>query len=243
MLKAEWKKAEYAADWVAVLNSGPYSVADKRRFSIGLAVVGGMSLEMLRVHADAAYKKYWEIYTGLTEFTARPTPRGVSLKWVPDRAYAGYNLYRAEAEDTYAKVNGARITGRAPFEYLDAGLPRPGTYKYKLEAVAASGSSEWFGPVEVELPEARKASFAVAGPRPNPARDKAVFSITLPAPAAVTLAAYDVSGRRVASVPAVALDAGESVVELMTGDLLPGVYLYRVTAGEREAAGKMVVVR
>ncbi|MEE9457011.1 MAG: hypothetical protein V3W11_07670, partial [bacterium] len=211
MLKAEWKKTGYAEDWVAVLNSGPYSVADKRRFSIGLAVVGGMSLEMLQMHADAAYKKYWEIYTGLTEFTARATPRGVSLRWVPDRPYAGYNLYRAQAEDAYARVNGVPITGRAPFEYLDAGLPRPRTYWYKLEAVAASGHSEWFGPVEVELPEARKASFAVAGPRPNPARDKAVFSITLEAPAAVTLAAYDVSGRRVASVPPVALDAGENV--------------------------------
>jgi hypothetical protein len=243
VLKTEWKKTEYAADWVVVLNSGPYSVADKRRFSIGLAVVGGMSLAELQAHADAAYNKYWEIYIGLTEFTARATPRGALLSWAPDRAYAGYNLYRAEAEGAYGKVNPVRIAGRPPFEYLDAGLPRTRTYRYKLEAVAASGHSEWFGPVEVELPEARKASFAVAGPRPNPVRDKALFAITLAAPAEVTLAAYDVSGRRVASAPPAALDAGESRIQLNTAALAPGVYLYRACAGGRETAGKTVVVR
>jgi len=196
MLKTEWKKTEYAADWVVVLNSGPYTVANDRRFSIGLAVVGGMSLAELQEHADAAHKKYWEIYSGLGEFTARGTPGGVLLTWVPDRPYAGYNLYRAEAEAVYAKVNRVRITGRPPLEYLDAGLPRARTYRYKLEGLTAAGQSEWFGPVEVELPAGRKTSFAVAGPCPNPARDRAVFSITLPAPAEVTFAAYDLSGRR-----------------------------------------------
>jgi hypothetical protein len=243
LLKAEWKKSDIPDDWTAVLNSGPYVVKNEERFSVALAVVGGMSLEMLQVHADAAYDKYWEIYSGLTEFAARATPRGVSVKWAPDRAYAGYNLYRAEAGGAYVKVNAVRIAGRPPFEYLDAGLPRPGAYKYKLEALTAAGHGEWFGPVEVDLPGTRKASFAVCGPRPNPARDKVAFAVTLAAPARVTLMAYDVTGRRVASAPAAALGAGENVVELDTATLAPGVYLYRVRAGEYEAAGKMVVVR
>lgn len=246
MLKAEWKKTESAADWVAVLNSGPYSVADKRRFSIGLAVVAGMSLQELQTHADAAYKKYWDIYTGLADFTAGAVRRGVTLTWTPDRPYAGYNLYRASAEDgaaDFEKLNASPVTGEAPFTYIDAGVRPNRTYAYKLEALTYAGHSEWFGPVEVETADAAKSSFAVRGPRPNPARGEAVFSVTLAAPCEVVLSAFDLAGRRVASSPAVPLGTGEHDLTLDTAAWPPGVYVYRVTAGEEAASGKMVVVR
>ncbi|HUU57448.1 MAG TPA: T9SS type A sorting domain-containing protein [bacterium] len=244
MLKAEWKKTEYAGDWVAVLNSGPYSVADKHRFSIGLAVVGGMSLQELQTHADAAYKKYWEIYTGLTDFTARAVRRGVALTWTPDRPYAGYNVYRAGVEAAeFEKSNASPVTGEPPFTYIDTGVSPNRTYAYKLEALTYAGHSEWFGPVEVETADTRKSSFAVRGPRPNPARDKAVFSVTVAAPCEVVLSAFDLAGRRVASVPPATLTTGEHDVALDTTTWPPGVYVYRVTAGDEAASGKMVVVR
>ena len=94
----------------------------------------------------------------LASFTARPTGTSVILAWETGTEIdnAGFNLYRATAEDgPYAKVNGALIAaegdtvGGASYSLLDA--PGYGTFYYQLEDVDYSGVSTLHGPVQVTV--------------------------------------------------------------------------------------------
>jgi hypothetical protein len=58
----------------------------------------------------------------------------------------------------------------------------------------------------------------------------------------VTLAVYDAAGRKVATMAGDGA-AGEHEVVLDATALAPGVYVYRLTAGEFTASKRMVVAR
>jgi hypothetical protein len=99
------------------------------------------------------------------------------------------------------------------------------------------------------------ASAEVAAPRgpepftlsqtiPNPSAGQALVRYTLPAAAAVTLAAYDVQGRRMATwLDHEPQSAGTHEVAVRAPGWRPGMYLYRLEAGGRSATRKMIVVK
>ncbi|MGD8718093.1 MAG: T9SS type A sorting domain-containing protein [Candidatus Zixiibacteriota bacterium] len=243
MTSGEWYEDTTPGDYRAFVSCGPYVIPRNDKMSIGVAVVAGATLAELQANADAAYAKYWEINTGLTEFAARPTSRGVAVEWTPDRPYAGYNVYRAEGDCAdFAKLNGAAITGEPPFTYVDAAVEASRTYSYKLEVLTLGGTSEWYGPVEVTTAGLAKKSFAVRGPTPNPVRGRANFAVTTADSGPVLLEAYDLSGRRVASTNVNCTPGGTSV-SLDVAALPAGVYIYRASAAGDTASGKMVVSR
>jgi hypothetical protein len=76
---------------------------------------------------------------------------------------------------------------------------------------------------------------------PNPVRDSAQLALGLERGGQVTLAVYDLIGRRVARVPPQPLAAGAHRLALPTGGLAPGLYLVRVTAGGRVLATARLV--
>ena len=82
---------------------------------------------------------------------------------------------------------------------------------------------------------------------PNPSRGAAEVVLTLSEPSHVSVAVYDVVGRRVASVPVRAYAAGRHSVALGRAalgrsGLVPGVYVVRVVAGEAAVARRFTVV-
>jgi hypothetical protein len=66
---------------------------------------------------------------------------------------------------------------------------------------------------------------------PNPFRDEAAVTLTLPEPGEVAVALYDVLGRRVALLHEGALEAGEHALRLDGRSLPAGVYVVRAAAG------------
>jgi hypothetical protein len=77
---------------------------------------------------------------------------------------------------------------------------------------------------------------------PNPFRAATNISYTLPAAQRATVAVYDMLGRRVA-VPFDGLDTpGTHDVQFRRGDLPPGLYLYRLSAGGTTRSKTMSVV-
>lgn len=78
--------------------------------------------------------------------------------------------------------------------------------------------------------------------RPNPARDRVVFSFRLPGACPYEIRVYDISGH-LAAVVGGAGENGLNQTVLWTGGLSPGVYLYRVASWEGSAAGRMAVLR
>jgi hypothetical protein len=87
-------------------------------------------------------------------------------------------------------------------------------------------------------------TFALGQNFPNPARTGTTVHFALPVAAAVTLAVYDIHGRRVATpLSRSLLQPGEHDVPLRLEGLKPGVYLYRLDVAGHSASRKMLVVR
>jgi hypothetical protein len=83
----------------------------------------------------------------------------------------------------------------------------------------------------------------LSSPNPHPVRSRSRIRFTLPAQQVVTLAVYDLVGRRVASLMDRALTpAGPHEVEVRTQGWKSGVYYYRLTAGAASATRNMVVL-
>jgi hypothetical protein len=185
----------------------------------------------------------------LTSFAARSIPKGVEISWAAEeQGVVKYNLYRYAAGEGKARdesvppINAEAIVGRSPYVYRDPGAERGVSYEYWLEAVELTGEPTLYGPVVAEAGTSRPKSFALGAVSPNPVRGNAVFSFALAESCRATLAVYDLAGRRVATVADEHLAAGVHAYPTAL-PLSPGVYIYRLTAGDFAAAKKFVVVR
>jgi hypothetical protein len=189
-------------------------------------------------------------YTGIavTSFSAESSMKGIEITWECTDTVAGFNMYRSVRSDgadtrtvtSRDRLNADPITGESPYEYLDATVEKGVTYNYWLEAVDVGGKTETFGPVECTWSGALPTAYALYQSKPNPARGSATIAFDLPETAPVTLAVYDISGRKVTTVVNETLTAGEHEAEV--SGLAPGVYVYRLETSEFNAAKKMVIV-
>ncbi|MGD8719801.1 MAG: T9SS type A sorting domain-containing protein [Candidatus Zixiibacteriota bacterium] len=195
-------------------------------------------------HANPRKLKYawYDVTLGLEleSFTARRGAEGADVRWrVGDSdGVAGYNLYRETRDGVREKANAGLITGASPFLYVDEEAG-PAAYDYWLEAVSTAGTTEMYGPAALPSTGSRRA-FALYQNAPNPVRDFTTFSFSLAEASDVRLVIYDTAGRRVAAAAEGRYEAGSHDVGFRN-DLPPGVYVYRLEAGEDSAAGKMVV--
>ena len=90
--------------------------------------------------------------------------------------------------------------------------------------------------------EAAPEAFALHPPFPNPTRGGTTVRFDLPTAARVTLAVYDVLGRRVAVLEDGERPSGRHEASL-PGGLAPGGYLVRIEAGADVAVRRLVVLR
>ena len=196
------------------------------------------------INADLNVARYDQLTdVELTSFAARHARDGVEIRWAVGRSegVAGYNLYREATGAGRLKVNDDLINGSSPFLYCDKAARAGVAYNYWLEAIAATGASQTFGPATVQ-PAAKPGGFALYQNVPNPVSRATTFSFELPEGADVNLAVYDAAGRKVADLADGYYGPGQHDVPF-TSELAPGVYVYRLDAGSRTAARKMVVTR
>ena len=179
----------------------------------------------------------------LKSFTARRSADGaVDVRWAVERtgSIAGYNIYRDAENGEREKMNTSLITGISPFLFHDAEAAEDVALEYWLEAVAATGKGQTFGPATVP-PAAKAHAFALFQNAPNPVARATTFTFELAEGADVRLAVYDAAGRKVADVAEGYFAPGQHGVPFACR-LAPGVYVYRLEAGANVAARKMVVV-
>jgi len=91
----------------------------------------------------------------LASFTATPGNGEVVLEWITagEIDNAGFNLYRAEDDGEYLKINAALIpaegtaTEGVMYLFVDEDVKNRKTYYYKLEDIDLNGTSTMHGPV------------------------------------------------------------------------------------------------
>jgi len=154
---------------------------------------------------------------------------------------AGDPLFVSAASDDYGL--------RAGSPAIDAGLPLPGINDYYAGAAPDIGAGESGLAAVADVPAAgAPAGFALAPPAPNPARGAALLRYTLAAAAPVSLALFDLAGRRVRALDEGVRDAGGHVARWDGRDdagqpAPPGLYFVRLEAAGRRATVRLVVVR
>lgn len=78
---------------------------------------------------------------------------------------------------------------------------------------------------------------------PNPFNPQTVIGYELPSASFVRLTVYDLAGHAVAQLVNGWRNAGAQEVTFDGSKLASGVYLYRLTAGDFAASGKMVLMK
>ncbi|MCX6641076.1 MAG: T9SS type A sorting domain-containing protein [bacterium] len=92
-------------------------------------------------------------------------------------------------------------------------------------------------------PTSLPTKFTLLGAFPNPFNPSTTIRFNLPQTARVALEVFDVNGRVVGVHHVEPLQAGEQSMTFDGSALPSGVYLYRLTAGELAASGKMVLMK
>ena len=175
----------------------------------------------------------------------------VNLLWDPTTApdLASYKLYRGNTAG-FVPGPGNLVASPGTTHYTDSpGAP----FYYKLTGIDIHGNE---GPAATLLPAGTVAVddprvpkvLALARPRPDPAERVTTLAFSLPAPGPVRLEAFDVEGRRVRTIVASDLPAGnyERGWDLRDDggrELRGGVYFVRLRAMNQDLRARLAVIR
>ncbi len=123
------------------------------------------------------------------------------------------------------------------------GLQPMGVVRYRLRQIDYDGGSTMYPVVEVRVP--LRSGFRLEQNYPNPApisTGRTAVSFHLPEEADISIALHDALGRVVRTVAEGRFSAGSHVEEITLDGLRPGMYFYRLIAGERSIVRRMSVV-
>jgi hypothetical protein len=180
------------------------------------------------------------------EIAAGICDEGVLVGWeITGDVPAGVRVLRSAGEDEPVAVSGplpgsaVRWLDTDAYDASDKGL-KP--LAYWLEVTEEDGTTRRFGPSEaVNFPgPARELALDVY---PSPAADLIMIDYTLPEGASVTLALYDLAGRRVDTLVDAETTAGRHEFVYDASALLPGVYLAHLVTETATLTRRVVIAR
>ena len=187
-----------------------------------------------RVDFDAATP------TQVSLFNTDARPDRVAVTWHISGNGAMFQVERAENAPQWTALLTVPSDGGGIVRLEDRTVKAATRYGYRLRDVASGqvlvGSEVW-----VTTPATYRFSIAGVRPNPGPARD-IVVELSTPAPGAVTLEVFDVSGRRVGHAEHALGDAGTHRLRAPTYDLRPGLYLMRAGQAGRSGVARFVVL-
>ena len=156
-------------------------------------------------------------------------------------AIASGALSEAASFDTYPQSNSGELNGQwSNYPYFASGIVIASDINNGLFVLRPS--AEVSGVPTEAAPEAAGAS--LSAPSPNPASGAVALTLRVAEPQHVSVAVYDLAGRRVASILDRAVAAGEAVEVAVDGTALPaGVYVVRATGEAFEASRRLAITR
>lgn len=163
---------------------------------------------------------------------------------------AGYTIFRAEQDGEYNTI-ARNVT--ATF-YDDTSVVSGVEYYYKINAVDSSlnhsAQTSIIGPLKAGSAGAVESKgsslptvFALGQNYPNPFNPTTVISAQWTVDSWVSLAVYDLLGRKVATIADGRYTAGQHTFTFDAQGLASGVYVYRLQAGSSVATKRMVLLK
>jgi hypothetical protein len=151
---------------------------------------------------------------------------------------AGSNPAGAYTLVGYAGPNATTIWDSSYFNFVKSPTDAGGEWVYNND-----NWGESFAPYLVEAEPEIPAVFALAPAHPNPFNPATTLTYALPQAARVSLAVYDVQGRRVADLVQGMQEPGLHHVTFDASRMASGMYLVHFRAGDFNAVQKLLLVK
>ncbi|MEM7038523.1 MAG: T9SS type A sorting domain-containing protein [Bacteroidota bacterium] len=120
---------------------------------------------------------------------------------------------------------------------VPAGVPVVGGTTVDIPVPGVSWDLDISG---VGIEELKDDAFTVAQNGPNPFHGTTTIYFNAPKPATISFVVTDISGRELHSAEYKA-KVGQNAIEFNAGDMTPGIYLYRLSNGDKSVTKKMVL--
>lgn len=205
----------------------------------------------------------------LATFAAVYTGEGPKLQWttLSETNNSGWNIYRSLNEDFSVSmlinpelINGAGTsTEETTYEFLDeTEIIADTTYWYWLESVEATGNTEIFEPIVLQIPadgNSENPEIPVAiglhGNYPNPFNPSTTISFALEEEGEYTLNIYNVKGQRVLTHNDMitSQNAGKAInfvwegIDNQGNDVASGLYFYTLHSKSHNYSKKMLLIK
>jgi hypothetical protein len=187
----------------------------------------------------------------LAAFEATPRPGSILITWRTsfESNHLGFHLLRSPRRDGgYAVITPSLLEPPGPYSFLDQDVLPATVYFYRLEALDRRGGSQLFGPISAAA--ATGTRFALSHNHPNPFRapnSPTEIRFELPRRHHATLRIFDPSGRLVRVVFEAMLEAGAHNASWDGRDdrgdaVAPGIYFYRLDAGDFSQSRKLILL-
>ncbi|MBK9099546.1 MAG: T9SS type A sorting domain-containing protein [bacterium] len=187
----------------------------------------------------------------LTSFTASANGKEVILNWstATETNNQGFEILRFAQNDneweTIGYVSGfGTTTEPKSYSHTDSKVSA-GRYTYRLKQIDFDGSYEYSPEAEVVV--SALLVFSLDQNYPNPFNPNTVISYQLPVSSDVTIKVFDILGNEVATLINDYKTAGKYEVEFnqasINPNLVSGIYVYQLKAGEYSSVKKMILLK
>lgn len=149
------------------------------------------------------------------------------------------HVYRRDIASAWEFRGAASIDANGTITFHEAGLTPGTSYEYCL-GLSSCQVERLFGLVTVNAPTF---TLALQGAWPNPARDRLSVAFTLEKDEPAILELFDMGGRLVSSRAVGGVGPGHHTFDLSDAGLRSGIYVIRLTEGNRTRTARAVVLR
>jgi hypothetical protein len=183
--------------------------------------------------------------------------RAIRFEWrtISETNNYGFILQRAElSASSFVDVPNSFVAGNGttvePRSYAWTYHSAPaGTFRYRLKQVDLDGTEHFSDPIVVTndvvagIGSNASLKFALYQNFPNPFNPTTTIRFVIPTAGKVLLKVYDVTGRDIATLVDADLPAGTHQREFDGSALASGMYIYKLTAGEKTEQRKLLMMK
>jgi photosystem II stability/assembly factor-like uncharacterized protein len=181
----------------------------------------------------------------LTSFSAQVSKYQVNLKWqtATETNNYGFEIERKTIDDwqNIGFVNGnGNCNSPKQYSFTDNSLIGGNKFQYRLKQIDNDGQFEYSDIVEVEV---SPNEYFLYQNYPNPFNPVTKVRFAIPVASRVNIKLYNAVGEEVKDIINQDYDAGYHEVEINSGELASGIYLYKIVSNNFTAVKKLIIMK